>query len=256
MGRFLSVDPESIPSLKLEDPESFNKLISNPQNWNRYAYVRNNPLQLIDPDGRRTRELSEDDIEDIVDQAKQSPGGSVGIIIAVFNNLGDDASVTGSVLNTGLRSGGVMLDNTTAGFLTSAKKVTKKGSRVTITGERGAAPTVTKSGLKIKSKLSFTVGVENGQPTLSNIKGFNAPLDGLPDVSIKKLQVNLSTGSIRVSGRMLGFIPVRQEFRILGYLLDSGDPYILWSTEAAFSVPPMMDLYGTGSMATACCTSR
>ena len=42
----------------------------------------------------------------------------------------------------------------------------------------------------------------------------------------------------------------------LGYLLDSGDPYILWSTEAAFSVPPMMDLYGTGSMATACCTSR
>ena len=43
---------------------------------------------------------------------------------------------------------------------------------------------------------------------------------------------------------------------LLGYLLDSGDPYILWSTEAAFSVPPMMDLYGTGSMATACCTSR
>ena len=45
-------------------------------------------------------------------------------------------------------------------------------------------------------------------------------------------------------------------FGKLGYLLDSGDPYILWSTEAAFSVPPMMDLYGTGSMATACCTSR
>ena len=48
----------------------------------------------------------------------------------------------------------------------------------------------------------------------------------------------------------------RTELIDLGYLLDSGDPYILWSTEAAFSVPPMMDLYGTGSMATACCTSR
>ncbi len=40
-GRFLSVDP----TWESSD-------LSNPQTWNRYAYVRNNPLKYTDPDGR------------------------------------------------------------------------------------------------------------------------------------------------------------------------------------------------------------
>lgn len=38
LGRFLSTDPAGI------DP-------ANPQSWNRYAYVRNNPFTYVDPDG-------------------------------------------------------------------------------------------------------------------------------------------------------------------------------------------------------------
>jgi RHS repeat-associated protein len=41
MGRFTSPDPKA-RSAKLADPQS----------WNRYAYVDNNPLAFIDPDGR------------------------------------------------------------------------------------------------------------------------------------------------------------------------------------------------------------
>ncbi len=41
MGRFTSVDPENAGA----DPEF-------PQTWNAYAYVNNNPLKLVDPDGR------------------------------------------------------------------------------------------------------------------------------------------------------------------------------------------------------------
>lgn len=40
-GRFLSVDP-----INSGRPGS-------PQSWNRYAYVRNNPLRYVDPDGRQ-----------------------------------------------------------------------------------------------------------------------------------------------------------------------------------------------------------
>jgi RHS repeat-associated protein len=42
IGRFLSVDPE----LNLKST------LGNPQKWNRYAYVRNNPISFTDPDGR------------------------------------------------------------------------------------------------------------------------------------------------------------------------------------------------------------
>jgi RHS repeat-associated protein len=42
MGRFLSVDPYL----------DVNTSLSNPQRWNRYAYVSNNPMNKVDPNGR------------------------------------------------------------------------------------------------------------------------------------------------------------------------------------------------------------
>ena len=42
IGRFTTVDPVVTWKENLEDP----------QRWNRYAYVRNNPLRYTDPDGR------------------------------------------------------------------------------------------------------------------------------------------------------------------------------------------------------------
>jgi RHS repeat-associated protein len=42
LGRFLSVDPEL-------DAE---KIVHEPQLWNRYAYVGNSPLQYTDPNGK------------------------------------------------------------------------------------------------------------------------------------------------------------------------------------------------------------
>jgi RHS repeat-associated protein len=41
-GRFTTIDPVFTWKENLEDP----------QRWNRYAYVRNNPLKYVDPDGR------------------------------------------------------------------------------------------------------------------------------------------------------------------------------------------------------------
>jgi RHS repeat-associated protein len=41
-GRFTSPDPK----------EYTQRTIEHPQKWNKYAYVRNNPLVMIDPDGQ------------------------------------------------------------------------------------------------------------------------------------------------------------------------------------------------------------
>jgi uncharacterized protein RhaS with RHS repeats len=44
LGRFMAVDPGN--DTNLEDPQS----------WNRYIYVRNNPLTFVDPTGKATEE--------------------------------------------------------------------------------------------------------------------------------------------------------------------------------------------------------
>ncbi len=41
LGRFMSVDPKAASGK-----------LANPQSWNRYSYVLNNPLALFDPDGK------------------------------------------------------------------------------------------------------------------------------------------------------------------------------------------------------------
>ena len=53
MGRFMSPDPMS-PMSKGKGA-AFMEYIGQPQNWNRYAYVRNNPMALFDPDGKETQ---------------------------------------------------------------------------------------------------------------------------------------------------------------------------------------------------------
>jgi RHS repeat-associated protein len=44
-GRFSATDPKIISRQRMYDP----------QQWNMYAYARNNPLVYLDPDGREVR---------------------------------------------------------------------------------------------------------------------------------------------------------------------------------------------------------
>ena len=50
-GRFTSVDPLN-PVIDYASDRAFYKFIAQPQNWNGYAFNRNNPLKYVDRDGR------------------------------------------------------------------------------------------------------------------------------------------------------------------------------------------------------------
>jgi hypothetical protein len=100
-GRFTSADPENIGSSA-----------SDPQSWNAYAYVRNNPLRFTDPDGLRYRVCGSDekDCHDLDDPmfgefqrtypyvfsggkiyAKEEGGGK-GQLLGTYEDLGRDSA--------------------------------------------------------------------------------------------------------------------------------------------------------------------
>jgi RHS repeat-associated protein len=51
-GRFTSPDPYN-PIVDTDKEEDFNEHLGQPQNWNKYVYVWNNPLRYTDPNGEK-----------------------------------------------------------------------------------------------------------------------------------------------------------------------------------------------------------
>jgi RHS repeat-associated protein len=83
-GRWISPDPLGIGAVK----------ITNPQTWNRYAYVHNNPLGMIDPNGESSEPagLTSGQVGVCVDLFIAAPTiGDFGI----FNGVGDDRGPVG-----------------------------------------------------------------------------------------------------------------------------------------------------------------
>ncbi len=91
-GRFTSPDPYNIifEKEKGRDKEEKDEIltiyISNPQVWNRYTYTLNNPLNVVDPDGRRA--LTRQEEQDIEKLRKQAEGKSAADAKAI-NNAAD-----------------------------------------------------------------------------------------------------------------------------------------------------------------------
>lgn len=84
IGRFTTVDPLY----------TWNENLLDPQRWNRYSYVRNNPLRYVDPDGRGT-------VKHIFKLIAK--GGDVA---STFKGVADDAAVLFSAdptVGTGVR---------------------------------------------------------------------------------------------------------------------------------------------------------
>jgi RHS repeat-associated protein len=87
LGRFGTIDPLNAGA------------VTNPQRWNRYAYALNNPLAVIDPDGRQAdscmdaENLEMEDGDDISGGGCQDGGGGGGLandgagVVAALGNL-------------------------------------------------------------------------------------------------------------------------------------------------------------------------
>jgi RHS repeat-associated protein len=109
LGRFLSVDPEL----------SLQKVVHEPQMWNRYAYVTNNPLRYMDPNGQNRWDVANGYFNSLL--------SDFGLTVRVEQNNadykigqrgGDQAGVAaGFVVATASGTGGVITSPTGVGAI-------------------------------------------------------------------------------------------------------------------------------------------
>jgi RHS repeat-associated protein len=147
-GRFFSVDPGD------------DSLLTDPQRWNRYAYVRNNPVNANDPDGKFLDTIVDAafivlDVVDIAASAISGEGVSktqvgalaadVGGLLVPFATGGGLAVKAASKVDDvvdGARAGGNVLENAAKGKAAEAAVATElKAEGKTILGSQVTAKT-------------------------------------------------------------------------------------------------------------------
>jgi RHS repeat-associated protein len=178
IGRFLSVDPE----FDLE------KMLGNPQMWNRYTYVMNNPLRYVDPTGRASKEKKEKELAQAAkDALKDAGAGADPLEVAnlMIKKIGDFRASGPDILKA-LKEAGVYLPPNGWAMLAKVHSInveTKAGVRnVTI----NATP--------------FTIPLPR-IPDLHVGKTVQAKLESTPTKLVVKDISGLSmTGGIRLTG--------------------------------------------------------
>jgi hypothetical protein len=79
-----------------------------------------------------SRNLSVEDVKELIRQAKTADADPVGIVTGMFAGLGENASVTGEVLQQALKGSGIPLPAEAKDILGGIQTMEKKGDQVKI----------------------------------------------------------------------------------------------------------------------------
>jgi RHS repeat-associated protein len=218
-GRFTSPDPRNIifeaqrGKTEEERTRILHDFISNPQNWNQYSYVRNNPLAYRDPDGKCSAPagLSKGNVGICVeafiaaptfrgvgrgdnrDFAANDPSKTYRVQVqGVFTrgHFGWEATLNSDAGRSEIRTGIVGFEGKVTTDIIS-KSVDKEGNfhvSLQITGKSGVSSVVDLGTIQINLNLIVTpdgkVGVEQGSastnyPSIA-LYSYNVGRDGKP----------------------------------------------------------------------------
>ena len=115
--------------------------------------------------------LSVEDVKNIITQAQAGATDPLRAGMQIFNNLGDNITVTGDTLRQALTESGVATDGPLSALVAAATSISKMGSQVTVTSTQEIQTQISGTSVKFKPVVTFNVGMDGGFPTISGIQG-------------------------------------------------------------------------------------
>ena len=142
--------------------------------------------------GSQNAELGVEDVKNIITRARAGAGDPVSVGLQIFNDLGDNITVSGDTLRQALTESGVATDGPIPALVAAAASIAKISSQVTVTSTKEIQTQINGNLIKFSPVVTFNAGTNAGFPTISNIQG--AAVHKLFRIGITEIQLRDSQG--------------------------------------------------------------
>lgn len=144
------------------------------------------------------RILTVEDVKLVIQQAKSGSADPAGMVIGLFEGLGDTASVTGPVLSQGFSEAGIALPAEAKEILGELTKIEKNGDTVQLAMNSQLQPTVRGTQLRLGPTISAVMQKFPDGAALAEISGIS--VNKFVWIDIQRLQFHENGGkrSVRV----------------------------------------------------------
>ncbi len=145
-----------------------------------------------------SRILSVEDLRQVIEQARSCGADRARVVISLFEELGDTASVTGAVVVQGLQESGIALPAEALDILAGVMTIEKSGDQLQLVLRSMLQPTVRGTELRLGPTVSAVIQKFPDGAALAEITGI--AVNKFVWIDIQRLQFHDNAGkrSVRV----------------------------------------------------------
>jgi hypothetical protein len=147
---------------------------------------------------RMAKILTVEDVKQVIAQARGGKSDPLAMFTALFEGLGDNASVSGEVLQKGLKESGIPLPAEAGEILGGIESMEKNGDQVKLTLGAQLQPVVKGTQLRLGPEIAFALQKFPDGMALADITGIQ--VNKFVWIDIQRLQFHDNAGkrSVRV----------------------------------------------------------